>query len=179
MEKTAVRFPLRVAAVGLTVLALFLWSIPFDCSAAEAPKKSPSSGKTSPARSKDMAGKTHDLVNEYRKSQGLKPLKMNPFLNEVAAEHSRQMASGKVAFGHGGFEQRAKTVQSKWKYRSVAENVGMSMGHPDPADEVVQGWLKSPSHLKNIKGDFELTGIGVARKGESYYFTQIFLKKLD
>jgi uncharacterized protein YkwD len=43
------------------------------------------------------------------------------------------------------------------------------------AREVVNGWLKSPGHKKNIEGNFVLTGIGYARsKKGDIYFTQIF-----
>jgi uncharacterized protein YkwD len=44
------------------------------------------------------------------------------------------------------------------------------------AREVVDNWLKSPMHKKNIEGAFNLTGIGVAadKKG-TLYFTQIFV----
>jgi len=42
----------------------------------------------------------------------------------------------------------------------------------------VQGWLKSPGHRKNIKGDFDVTGIGVSKNAQGdYYFTQIFIKR--
>jgi len=47
--------------------------------------------------------------------------------------------------------------------REIAENVGYNMGYANPASEVVKVWLHSPEPLKNIKGDFELTGIGVAK----------------
>jgi uncharacterized protein YkwD len=122
----------------------------------------------------------HDLINEYRNSQGLKPLELNGSISKVAADHSRDMSKGKVDFGHEGFEQRAKTIRQRIKLGFIAENVGASMGLADPEKEVVEGWLKSPGHLKNIKGDFELTGIGVAKsKKGMYYFTQIFVKKLQ
>jgi uncharacterized protein YkwD len=43
------------------------------------------------------------------------------------------------------------------------------------AREVVDGWLKSPGHKRNIEGDFTLTGIGIASdKQGNIYFTQIF-----
>jgi uncharacterized protein YkwD len=46
------------------------------------------------------------------------------------------------------------------------------------AKAVVDGWLKSAPHKKNIEGNYNLTGIGLAkdRKGV-IYFTQIFLRK--
>jgi uncharacterized protein YkwD len=42
----------------------------------------------------------------------------------------------------------------------------------------VQGWLNSPGHLKNIQGDFDLTGIGVVKTAQNrYYFTQLFIRQ--
>jgi uncharacterized protein YkwD len=48
---------------------------------------------------------------------------------------------------------------------------------PMGAREVVDGWLRSPGHRRNIEGDFRLTGIGVATaRNGMVYFTQIFIK---
>jgi uncharacterized protein YkwD len=45
------------------------------------------------------------------------------------------------------------------------------------AKEVVEGWLNSPGHKRNIEGDFTLTGIGVAKNNKGIiYYTQIFTK---
>ena len=51
----------------------------------------------------------------------------------------------------------------------------------DDPDQVAQRavaiWLRSPEHLKNIRGDFNYSGLGIWRdtKG-TIYFTQIFVK---
>jgi uncharacterized protein YkwD len=53
------------------------------------------------------------------------------------------------------------------------------IGLPGPmsAREVVDGWLHSPGHRRNIESDFRLTGIGLATAGNGMiYFTQIFVK---
>ena len=120
----------------------------------------------------------HEGVNGYRVSHELQRLALHPLVSEVAAAHSREMATGKVPFGHDGFEERVKTLRQSLSFDKVAENVGYNMGYADPAGKAVKGWLHSPKHLENIEGDFNLTGIGVAKndKGE-YYFTQIFLKQ--
>ena len=46
------------------------------------------------------------------------------------------MASGAVAFGHDGFENRS----------AKAENVFMSTGDGDLAKKAVNWWIKSPDH---------------------------------
>ncbi|MEH1836783.1 MAG: CAP domain-containing protein [Nostoc sp.] len=113
-------------------------------------------------------------INDYRVSQGLKKLTRNSAIDNQARIHSQDMAQGKVPFGHTGFSERIKAVGIP--YSSGGENVASNYGYDDPATIAVQGWLNSPGHLANIRGNFEKTGIGVASnsRGE-IYFTQIFL----
>ena len=113
------------------------------------------------------------LINKHRKSKGLAPLQSNFVITSVAREHTMNMATKRVAFGHGGFSARSKYIMTKIKgVTSVAENVAYGS---QTAEEVVEGWLNSPPHKKNIEGPFQLTGIGVARDVNSrLYFTQLF-----
>lgn len=119
----------------------------------------------------------HEQVNKYRQSQKLPPLQLNSAITQQSRLHSQAMANGKVPFSHQGFEQRVNAIEKSVAYNSAGENVAYNQGYKDPATQAVQGWLKSPGHLKNIRGNFNLTGIGVAQnsKGE-YYFTQIFIR---
>ena len=46
------------------------------------------------------------------------------------------------------------------------------------AKQVVNMWLNSDGHRKNIEGNYNLTGIGVVKgKDGALYFTQIFVNK--
>ena len=114
-----------------------------------------------------------DLVNKYRKTKGLPALQYNFVIASIAREHTMNMATGKVAFGHAGFSARFKYITSHVNgTAAVAENVAFGS---QTAEEVVNGWLNSPGHRKNIEGNYRLTGIGVARDVQSkLYFTQIF-----
>ncbi|MBH8565662.1 CAP domain-containing protein [Nostoc sp. CENA67] len=114
-------------------------------------------------------------INSYRATQNLPALLRNSAIDTQARSHSQNMASGKVRFGHDGFVQRVQAT--RLFYILAAENVAYNRGYQDPAKQAVQGWLKSPGHLNNIKGQYNLTGIGVASnsKGE-IYFTQIFIR---
>ncbi|MBS1599824.1 MAG: CAP domain-containing protein [Bacteroidetes bacterium] len=114
-------------------------------------------------------------VNQDRKSKGLQPLKLNDVESSFATEHSRNMATGKVAFGHDGLTARAKKIQKQLGgITAVGENVASGQM---TAKEAVEGWLQSPGHKRNIEGDFTLTGIGWAKdKKGMIYFTQIFTK---
>ena len=106
---------------------------------------------------------------------GLAPVQMNTLESTLARLHSQNMASGKTPFGHGGFNDRAAYLNKKMgPITLVAENVASGQMS---AREVVDGWLNSPGHRRNIEGNFKLTGIGLARGGNGMiYYTQIFTR---
>ena len=114
-------------------------------------------------------------VNEYRRSKGLPALQPNSFISSVALGHSRDMLTGKSPFGHDGFRDRINVISGRLgKLHVAAENVASG---PMGAREVVDGWLHSPGHRRNIEGDFRLTGIGLAEgRNGMIYFTQIFVR---
>jgi uncharacterized protein YkwD len=123
----------------------------------------------------DLEKSVFDRINRYRISLGLKKLTLNANISKQARIHSQNMARGKVPFSHQGFEKRVNAIPIR--YTSAAENVAYNQGYSDPAAEAVSSWVKSPDHLINIKGNYNLTGIGVATnsKGE-VYLTQIFIR---
>ncbi|MEH2454222.1 CAP domain-containing protein [Nostoc sp.] len=113
-------------------------------------------------------------INNYRASQGLPALTRNSGIENQARIHSQNMANGTVSFGHTGFSERVRAIGIP--YKAAGENVAYNQGYSDPATIAVQGWLKSPGHLANIKGNYDKTGIGVASNTRgAIYFTQIFL----
>jgi uncharacterized protein YkwD len=123
----------------------------------------------------DLEKAVNQQINLYRASKKLPPLSVDARITQQARIHSENMASGKVKFSHDGFDGRAKAIAIP--YQSVAENVAYNMGFSDPVRNAVDGWIKSDGHRKNMEGQFNLTGIGIAKnaKGE-YYFTQLFVR---
>ncbi len=116
-------------------------------------------------------------VNQYRQSKNLPPLTIDPIISAQAKAHSEKMARvGKI--GHEGFNDRVQSVSKEIVYRSASENVGYSVGYAQPEAIVVEDWIGSPGHQKNMVGRYDLTGIGSAKnaRGE-IYFTQIFIRK--
>ncbi len=115
------------------------------------------------------------LVNEHRLHNKLPPLAMSDIIVSIAATHSRNMANGSVDFGHDGFDDRVSMLTRKIKHAYAwGENVAYGAR---TAKEVVNMWLNSPDHRENIEGNFNLTGISIARGKDGYlYFTQIFCK---
>ena len=113
-------------------------------------------------------------INEYRLSKNLPALQMNAVISSEAVKHSANMASGKTAFGHGGFDGRVSSLSKQLTNpRKFAENV--AYGHLG-AKEVVNVWLNSPGHRHNIEGPYSLTGIGTVKKDDgTIFFTQLFV----
>lgn len=98
---------------------------------------------------------------------------MRQELNSIAEKHSEDMAKGKVAFGHTGFEKRSAKANKEIKgMHRFAENVAYGAS---TAKEVVTLWKNSPGHRRNMLGPYKYIGIGIAkdRKGRIYY-TQVF-----
>ena len=117
-------------------------------------------------------------VNQYRQSRNLPPLTLDSRISEQARAHSQAMANDSVPFSHEGFDQRVKAIARSIRYAAAAENIAYNQGYSDPGEQAVQGWIKSPGHQKNMVGDYDLTGIGVAKNANGeYYFTQIFIKR--
>ena len=124
----------------------------------------------------DLERLTHQQINQYRISRNLPPLKLDKSISQQARIHSQNMAQDKVPFSHEGFEGRIASVSSTISYRSAAENIAYNQGYRDPVERAVAGWIKSPGHHKNMIGNYNLTGIGMAKNSQGeYYFTQIFV----
>lgn len=144
-----------------------------------APESSPAHSPAS-ASSVEYSGGTMEnsilyYVNRHRQSRGQNALKLNKVESDVAAQHSRDMASGRVEFGHGGMPSRKQQINKRLgPVSAIGENVAYGQ---TSAKEVVDAWLQSPGHRRNIEGNFMLTGIGLARDRRGLiYYTQIFTR---
>ena len=89
------------------------------------------------------------LINDYRKSKGLKPLKLNTELTEAAKAHSRDLAKwDRIShYGSDGSNPWDRVKRAGYHARLAAENVGA--GQVD-FKEVLRGWEESPGHNKNL-----------------------------
>lgn len=118
-------------------------------------------------------------INEKRREHGLSPLQGSDEVAQVAREHSRRMAEEKF-FGHVDPAGRAffdRLRGAGIDYRAAAENIFSSTNVPDPVESAVKGWMGSPGHRANIlRPEFNQTGVGIWREGDTFYFTQVFLR---
>jgi uncharacterized protein YkwD len=121
-----------------------------------------------------------DLVNRERKTNGMAELQFFDDLVPVARRYSRRMAE-EGFFSHAdpsGLTLRYRLTEARIKSSGRAENLSRVGGYLNPVPEVVQSWMKSPGHRKNILDDeYTHSAVGVWVTGDDQtYFTQIFIR---
>jgi uncharacterized protein YkwD len=126
----------------------------------------------------DVEKQTFKLINAYRDRAGLPPLRWNDDIATIARAHSRDMATGDVVELRAIEHVLARALETGDERLELADAVvEAAVAEVDVAARAVQMWLHSPHHLKNIRGDYNFSGIGVWRsKDGALYFTQLFLK---
>ena len=112
------------------------------------------------------------LVNEFRKKNQKPPLTFSQCLAGIAKPHNDAMMSNKIPLGHSGFQQRSAKIPNAM---STAENVGFCYGVDDPVKTLVDGWINSPGHRRNLLGNFNQIGIVIECNRNGYWYgTQFF-----
>lgn len=120
----------------------------------------------------------HQQVNQFRRLRNLPALALDERISQQARLHSQRMANGSVPFSHEGFEQRGRLIELVITNQGISENVAYNQGYADPIAEALQGWIASEGHRRNLEGQFDLTGIGVAQNSRGqFFFTQIFVRR--
>ncbi|HEY8399757.1 MAG TPA: CAP domain-containing protein [Cytophagaceae bacterium] len=131
-------------------------------------------GDTSHIFRDELEKEIQHLINNHRRSIGKAPLEFRYELFAAAKAHSSFMANHQV-LTHEGFSERVSTIRTiLGASGGSAENI--AYGYTS-AKAVVNSWLNSPGHKKNIEGDYNVTGIGIAVDSKGVkYFTQLFHK---
>lgn len=115
-----------------------------------------------------------DDTNRYRATHNLAPCRWNDGVARVAAQHAASMASGEAPFSHDGFDARIRAFPPGVGL-PAGENLALNSGVSNVAQTAVNGWIKSPGHEKNLRGQWSLCGIGAARSSNgTWYLTQLF-----
>lgn len=114
-------------------------------------------------------------VNIEREKNHLKPLKIDNRLNKIAVIKAKDMAKDKkMSHTSKKFGATFNLIKKEnIHFTKAAENI--ASGHKTP-EFVVERWLKSKGHHKNILGkDYRFIGIGKASDNEGkLYWVQIF-----
>lgn len=169
MPTTAITRPLITAAVSITAACSLFTS---SASAAAGADRCPGAMDIpdSAAKVDQAAYAMICLVNAERTSRGLRPLKGDGDLARAAREHSRDMTKRNY-FDHvsPGGETVGDRIRDAgygkpgdgWR---VGENLGWGTGRRAAPNALVDEWLNSPPHKKNmLNGAFRELGVGVAQ----------------
>ncbi len=120
-------------------------------------------------------------VNQQRQRYGLRPLRRNPKLNQVARHYSWQMAAYNFYRHRGlrGETPRQRVVGNGIRAGLVGENLMKLSQKPYPAMVTVQSWMNSSGHRRNILlPQMTETGIGVWQRGSTYFVTQLYMQPM-
>lgn len=114
------------------------------------------SGAAETATARAEAGVLVD-INRQRIARGLPPLKLDPKLRGVARSWStRMIVTGN--FAHGDWDKRIYAAVGRRNL--IAEDLGVTS---PGVNGVVQAWMNSPPHRKNILlRDARRVGVGVS-----------------
>lgn len=115
-------------------------------------------------------------VNIEREKFNLTPLKLSSSLNKIAVVKAKDMAKEKkLSHTSKKFGATFNLIKKeKIAFTKAAENI--ASGHKTP-EFVVERWLKSKGHRKNILGkDYRFIGIGKATDNDGkIYWVQLFI----
>jgi uncharacterized protein YkwD len=102
-------------------------------------------------------------VNAERRAAGVGPLAANPLLDRAAQRHAEDMLR-RSYFSHKGLDGSTILERIKatgYPARTVGENIAEGQFS---VDQVVEGWMDSPGHRRNIlEKNFRELGLGLAR----------------
>ena len=115
--------------------------------------------------------KARELINAYRKQNGLKPLRLNAALTEAAKSHSRDLAKwDRIShFGSDGSNPWDRVKRAGFNAKVAAENVGTGQAS---IAEVLKGWQNSPGHNKNLLlADADQMGIALVQDPKTEFKT--------
>lgn len=111
-----------------------------------------------------------DQVNRSRKDVRLAALASDSAAMSKAQAWSESMArTGKLEHSGGG-SKVSTTGLTKWC--SVGENVG----YGPSLDRIHAAFMASAPHKANILGRYDRVGVGVAKKGSTYWVTHVFIR---
>lgn len=124
-----------------------------------------------------MAGQLFQEVNSYRASKGKSALVRHPGLDSLAQKHceylSRTSGGNGLKINHNGFEGRVMSARRSLQISSIGENVVSSTTHS--ANHLLNLWISSKHHEKNMRGSWKFTGIGTIETADGKLIsTQIF-----
>jgi hypothetical protein len=110
------------------------------------------------------------VANKSRSGQRLRTLTAHNVAKDKAQRWAAHLASiGRLEHSGGGTSVDTSGL-SGWC--SVGENVGWGSS----IESIQAAFMNSATHRNNLLGNWTHMGVGVAKRGNSYYITQLFIR---
>ncbi|WP_275315252.1 CAP domain-containing protein [Tenacibaculum bernardetii] len=114
------------------------------------------------------------LINQYRVDKGLSSLGQMNVIKAQAYTHTDYMITQAVP-SHDNFFKRSEYLKKHSGAKRVSENVAYGFSS---AKNLVNAWVKSEDHKKNMEGDYTHFQISAEQnENGKWYFTNMFIKK--
>lgn len=140
-----------------------------------------SSGPTTPVLTTvaEVEFESFQLVNAARRDGNVQPqLGLEEPITRLARRHSEAMRD-QGFFGHRGpdGDVSARLRAAGIPFSVAGENLARLSSVPNPAGEAHSQFMNSPAHRDILLDSrFRLAGVGVARSGDTYWLTQIYIR---
>ncbi|CAL2087325.1 conserved hypothetical protein [Tenacibaculum sp. 190524A05c] len=114
------------------------------------------------------------LINNHRTSNGLSKLEILDIIKTQTNAHTDYMINA-GAISHDKFSERSSYLQANAQATGTAENVASGYS---TAQSVVNGWINSEGHRKNIEGNYTHFHLTAKQNAAGkWYYTNIFIRQ--
>lgn len=158
--------------LGFLTLVILLFSFCISCSSDE--NMSGLNSDTENTNITSYEQEILELINAHRTSNGLSRLALLDAIKTQTNAHTNYMINA-GAISHDNFNQRSTYLRENADARSTAENVASGYS---TAQSVVNGWLNSEGHRRNIEGNYTHFHLTAKQSSNNkWYYTNIFIRQ--
>jgi uncharacterized protein YkwD len=125
-------------------------------------QNSPRGSASQPDREQaELIGKVIKLHNAERARAKLHSLELNSRLQKAAERHAKDMSQQRKMSHTGSDDSKPadRVKDAGYDYRRTGENIAFGRFTPD---QLMEGWMESPTHKRNVLGTFSQIGVACA-----------------
>jgi uncharacterized protein YkwD len=116
-----------------------------------------------------------DTVNQYREENTLNLLIWSNTISKQCRYHSNDIALGNIPFGHDGIETRFEQIKHNFPNAAGTELIYQQNSGYQFSEKAVNFWKDNQNSNQTLIGNFQRSGIGVAKSESGYYIVTIIL----
>lgn len=147
--------------IAMSALLVGLLSM-VSCGSSTIPSAIQLASVSSDALASSVEEQVLEGINRFRRSQSKPAFRRSAELERLARHHAQEMMKAQK-MSHDGFHLRMGAAETYYGIGQLRENIYRSKGFAKSQipQSVVQGWIDSPGHRKNLLASNSVCGIGV------------------